>query len=224
MTDGSAVTLMINKSYEAISGLRREEVLGKDMRTLETTGVISRSGTLLAIEAGTSVTLEQTFRRPARDHHSTPTFDQTQHRDGRYQRARRHRDVRLRASLRRAGRSPSSTGRAGGDAPPAGQPPGPDRRRRGDDRDDPHGGQARAARRDGAHRERGFGKSTVAKHIHSKSARKKGKFVTVSCGAIPPETMNEELGSRATARCAPASRRAAAARSFERGGAASTSR
>ena len=41
--------------------------------------------------------------------------------------------------------------------------------------------------------ERGVGKSTVAKYIHSKSARKKGKFVTVSCGAIPPETMNEEL-------------------------------
>lgn len=197
ITDGSAVTIMINKSYEAISGLRREEVLGKDMRTLETTGVISRSGTLLAIEAGTSVTLEQTFKTGRRAIiTSTPTFDQdnnivmvvTNVRDvtemyalkgqleESWAQSKQYRDE-LEAMRRRLGSRPDLIAVDAATIATI----------RTADKLAPLDATVLIVG------ERGVGKSTVAKYIHSKSARKKGKFVTVSCGAIPPETMNEEL-------------------------------
>jgi len=62
ITDGEANTLMVNQAYLAISGLQKEQVIGKNMRELLDSKVIDRSGTLLALEAGKSVTLEQTFR------------------------------------------------------------------------------------------------------------------------------------------------------------------
>lgn len=62
ITDGAANTIMINRSYEVISGLRREDLLGRNMRELEEQGVISQSGTLRALESGKSVTMEQSFR------------------------------------------------------------------------------------------------------------------------------------------------------------------
>lgn len=62
ITDGNAVTVMINQAYESISGLKASQVLGKSMRELVSSGVIDRSGTLAALESRHTVTLEQTFR------------------------------------------------------------------------------------------------------------------------------------------------------------------
>ncbi|MFV0497696.1 MAG: sigma-54 interaction domain-containing protein [Candidatus Fimivivens sp.] len=62
ITDGLANTLMVNQAYLAISGLKKEQVLGKTMRELVDLKVINRSGTLLALDALKAVTLEQTFR------------------------------------------------------------------------------------------------------------------------------------------------------------------
>lgn len=62
ITDGNAVTIMVNKSYETISGLRRQDVMGKSMQELVKKQIISQSGTLLALERRESVTLEQIFR------------------------------------------------------------------------------------------------------------------------------------------------------------------
>lgn len=62
ITDGKANTIYINQAYQEISGLRPDEVIGKNMRDLVDGNVISRSGTLLALETGQAVTLHQTFK------------------------------------------------------------------------------------------------------------------------------------------------------------------
>lgn len=62
ITDGQAVTIMVNRSYETISGLRAEQVLGRSMREIVEEGLISASGTLLALEKRRPVTLDQQFR------------------------------------------------------------------------------------------------------------------------------------------------------------------
>ena len=76
ITDGSANTIRVNTSYEIISGLKRSEVIGKNMRYLVASGLISKSGTLLALEKRQSATLEQKFKTGKQAVvTSTPTFD-----------------------------------------------------------------------------------------------------------------------------------------------------
>lgn len=75
ITDGKANTIMINRSYEIISGLSRADLLGRNMRELEEQKVISQSGTLRALETGRPVTMEQSFRTGKRVFiTSTPIF------------------------------------------------------------------------------------------------------------------------------------------------------
>ncbi|MDR0643622.1 MAG: sigma 54-interacting transcriptional regulator [Treponema sp.] len=62
ITDGSAITIFVNHSYESITGLNRDEVLGKTMQDLVKNKIIDKSGTLLALKNHGTVTLEQKFR------------------------------------------------------------------------------------------------------------------------------------------------------------------
>lgn len=64
ITDGNAITLTLNKSYETISDLRKEEMVGRSMAELVASRVISASGTLLALERRESVTMEQPSPAP----------------------------------------------------------------------------------------------------------------------------------------------------------------
>ena len=50
ITDGNANTIKANKSYEMITGLKKEEVIGKNMLDLVKNNVISVSGSLLAMQ------------------------------------------------------------------------------------------------------------------------------------------------------------------------------
>ncbi|MDR1621113.1 MAG: sigma 54-interacting transcriptional regulator [Synergistaceae bacterium] len=76
ITDGNADTIKINTSYEIISGLKRSDVIGRNMRDLVAGGLISVSGTLLALEKRESITLEQKFKTGKQAViTSTPTFD-----------------------------------------------------------------------------------------------------------------------------------------------------
>lgn len=61
ITDGDANTIFVNAAYEKITGLNREDVLGKNMRDLVANNVINNSGTLLALKRRESVTIEQKF-------------------------------------------------------------------------------------------------------------------------------------------------------------------
>lgn len=75
ITDGQANTLWVNPAYLSISGLQEADVLGKNMWDLEKSGIVSRSGTILAIAQRKPVTLEQTFRTGKRALiTSTPSF------------------------------------------------------------------------------------------------------------------------------------------------------
>ena len=62
ITDEQAVTLYLNHSYERISGLTWAEMVGRNMRELVDSQVISMSGTLAALASGDTVTIEQSFR------------------------------------------------------------------------------------------------------------------------------------------------------------------
>ena len=61
ITDGSAVTIFANHSYESITGLKRDNVLGRTMQDLVKNEVIDKSGTILALKNHSTVTLQQKF-------------------------------------------------------------------------------------------------------------------------------------------------------------------
>jgi PAS domain S-box-containing protein len=62
LADADAKAIWCNHSYEVISGLKAEQVVGQSMQEIETSGVISKSCTLLAMERGEAVTIDQSFR------------------------------------------------------------------------------------------------------------------------------------------------------------------
>jgi len=59
ITDGEGDTIRINKSYERITGFKVEDLIGRNMKTLEQKGVISRSASLLALKNKEVVTINQ---------------------------------------------------------------------------------------------------------------------------------------------------------------------
>jgi PAS domain S-box-containing protein len=62
ITDGDANTLMVNQAYERIAGIKRSEILGKNMRDLVDSGAIDRSVSVEVIEKKKPVTIMQEFR------------------------------------------------------------------------------------------------------------------------------------------------------------------
>ncbi|MDY3052713.1 MAG: sigma 54-interacting transcriptional regulator [Ndongobacter sp.] len=62
ITDGHAVTILINEAYQKISGLTAKDVLGRNMQDIVSDGLIDRSGTLYVLERRMPVTMNQTFR------------------------------------------------------------------------------------------------------------------------------------------------------------------
>lgn len=77
ITDGEAKTLWCNHSYEVISGLSAQDVLGVSMEKLVANGIVSESATVKALQQGHAVTLNQRFTSGKRAVvTSTPIFDQ----------------------------------------------------------------------------------------------------------------------------------------------------
>lgn len=62
ITDGNANTIFLNKSYEKITGMKKNEMLGKNMRYLEENNYISKSGTLMVLKSRKNATIEQKFK------------------------------------------------------------------------------------------------------------------------------------------------------------------
>ena len=76
VTDAKAVPIWVNRSYEVISGLTAADVVGVPMERLVEAGIVSQSATLMAMEQGAPITIEQTFRTGRRAVvTSTPIFD-----------------------------------------------------------------------------------------------------------------------------------------------------
>ena len=59
ITDGEANTLRVNQAYERISGLKREDIIGRNMRDLVQEGVLDRSVTLEVLRLREPVTIMQ---------------------------------------------------------------------------------------------------------------------------------------------------------------------
>jgi len=62
LTDGDANTIFINKAYEKIADVKRDQILGKNMELLEKKGIISKSSTLMVLKNKKSITIEQEFK------------------------------------------------------------------------------------------------------------------------------------------------------------------
>ena len=62
ITDGKANTIKANRAYEVITGLARREVIGQNMKDLVKRGIISESGSLIAIRERRPVTIQQEFK------------------------------------------------------------------------------------------------------------------------------------------------------------------
>lgn len=76
ITNGAADTIMVNHSYEQITGLKKEQVLGKNMKELEQSEIISVSGSLRAIKERRTITILQEFQTGKKAMiTSAPVFD-----------------------------------------------------------------------------------------------------------------------------------------------------
>jgi PAS domain S-box-containing protein len=62
ITDGEANTIFLNKAYEKITGMKKKEMLGNNMKYLEKNNCISKSATLLVLNSKKSITIEQKFK------------------------------------------------------------------------------------------------------------------------------------------------------------------
>ena len=194
ITDGQANTLWVNPAYLSISGLQEADVLGKNMWDLEKSGIVSRSGTILAIAQRKPVTLEQTFRTGKRALiTSTPSFgdqgdikmvvtnvrDMTEFYDlqERYQET----EERYQTEIELARRQVLS-----GSELIAADPNTIAVLRQVD----------RVAMLDATvllTGETGVGKEKFAQYIYKCSPRREERFITVNCGAIPPTLIESEL-------------------------------
>lgn len=197
ITDGEANTLMVNHSYEGISGLRREDLLGRNLRELVASGIVSESGTLLAIRNRGPVTLEQRFKTgkhalissvPAFDEKGEITLVVTNVRDIteiynlKEQLSREHgytdrqvdEMVAVREKAAKQGELIATDWKTLAALVAA----------------------DKIARVDACVLllgEIGVGKETFARYIHNNSARCGGEFVRVDCTALPPVQLEEEL-------------------------------
>lgn len=78
ITDGEANTIMVNKAYERIAGIKVEELIGRNMNDLVEEGYISKSATLLVLEEKKVITIEQNFKTGKKALvTSTPVFNCT---------------------------------------------------------------------------------------------------------------------------------------------------
>lgn len=62
ITNGDADTLYVNRSYERITGLQRQDVIGKNMKEIESKGFLSKSATLMVIEKKKMTIIMQQFK------------------------------------------------------------------------------------------------------------------------------------------------------------------
>ena len=76
ITDGEGRILMVNKAYEEMSGIEGDEILGRNVKELEGK-LISYSASLITMQSGKPMTIEQMFYRTGRKAYisSTPVFD-----------------------------------------------------------------------------------------------------------------------------------------------------
>jgi PAS domain S-box-containing protein len=76
ITDGHGKTLKVNKAYEKVTGLKREDLIGRPMEDLEKEGTISKSATLEVLKKREPVTLEQRVNNKKLLVTASPIYDE----------------------------------------------------------------------------------------------------------------------------------------------------
>ncbi|AKA70748.1 sigma-54 interaction domain-containing protein [Clostridium scatologenes] len=77
ITDGQANTIFLNSAYEKITGMKKEEMLWKNMMDIEKCGYISKSATLMVLKSRKDITIEQKFKTGKKVMvSSNPIFDE----------------------------------------------------------------------------------------------------------------------------------------------------
>lgn len=197
ITDGNANTLLVNKAYENITGLKREELIGHNMHELVDNRAISKSATLLVLEEQRTITIEQEFKSGKRALvSSTPIYDDlgnismvvTNVRDL----------TALQILKNQIERSQELTEKYKSEIEAMKlQILGSDELIANDEK---MLDLLRLAKRVAVVDttvlvlgETGVGKEEVAKFIHKNSSRKEGSFIKVNCGAIPENLIESEL-------------------------------
>ena len=197
ITDGNAVTIRVNRAYLDITGLREDEVIGKNMWDIQKAGVIDRSGTIIALSTRKPASLEQTFRSGRKALiTSTPVFGEG---DRIVMVVTNVRDMTDFYELQEKFKATEAlTQKYYSEIQFA-------RRQVLDSADliasDPRMLEVlsmvdRVAAMDATVLllgETGVGKEKIAKYIYKSSPRKGERFLTINCGAIPPNLIESEL-------------------------------
>jgi PAS domain S-box-containing protein len=195
ITDGQANVLMVNEAYERLTGIKIEEIMGKNMRDMLDPTYMPNSVVLLVLEQKKTVTMPH-FTRNAKSITVTgnPVFNE---KGEIYRVITNVRDTtelnNLRQELLRAQAMENiyqqlEKARTSGE------------------------GEGIIAISDGMKAvlamalkvspvdatvlilgESGVGKEVIAKYIHQHSSRSQGPYITVNCGAIPEQLLESEL-------------------------------
>lgn len=79
LTDGNANTIYVNKSYERITGLKKEDLLGHNMAEIVNNGIMSEATSFWVLKNKVPITVYQTFNTgKSALVTSTPFFDENQ--------------------------------------------------------------------------------------------------------------------------------------------------
>lgn len=79
LTDGNANTIYVNKSYERITGLKKEDLLGHNMAEIVNNGIMSEATSFWVLKNKVPITVYQTFNTSKSALvTSTPFFDENQ--------------------------------------------------------------------------------------------------------------------------------------------------
>lgn len=194
ITDGEGNVLMVNQAYERLTGIKIEEIMGKNMREMLNPTYMSNSVVLMVLDEKTTVTIPH-FTRNARSIMVTgnPVFNE---KGEIYRVITNVRDTTelngLRQELLRAQAMENvyhqlENARAAGEGEFIALSTGM------------KSVFAMASKVSSVDAtvlilgESGVGKEVVAKYIHQNSPRSQGPFITVNCGAIPEQLLESEL-------------------------------
>lgn len=198
VTDGNAVMLWLNRAYEAITGVPREEILGKSTQIMADYYSFRAVCAVMCAKQKKSITLEQTLKNSGKKVlvSCRPLFDESGNISTIIGTLRDISELdSLKMTLSEAAEL-SNRYREAYDALKKQLVVFPDIIAQ----DQKMVETLYLAQRVSATGvpvlltgESGSGKEEIAKFIHNSSPRKEGPFITINCGAIPPSLMESEL-------------------------------
>jgi len=188
VTNENGVTIWVNRTWEMMSNVNRDEVIGKSVLDLKRNGYFSKSAIMSAIQKQKAITTldinkaGKTILKTA-----VPVYDNNKL----WRVVQCVRDVSLLNQARQKQEKGNKTGTVNNHEIVDNVVPGASK-----EYENAIGMAFKAAKVDlnililG---ETGAGKSLLAKMIHSKSHRSNGPFVVVNCGALPESLLESEL-------------------------------